>query len=61
VTLTSTLRTTPQLVGAGVDRIVHAYLQIPAITPAQLVARASVGLDLVGVSGGDDVYRLLEG
>jgi hypothetical protein len=59
VVIGATLRTAPSLVGAGVDRIVHA-LSTEKLSPLGLAARAESELTLVGSSGGRDVVDLLE-
>ena len=59
--LTATARTSFALVGAGLDRIVHAQLQADnPSTPLQLVARAETELSLVGTPGGRSPTSLLE-
>ncbi len=60
VGLRSCLRTTPPLVGAGFDRIVHAALGSPSEDARRLCTRARVELDLVGTSSGRDPIDLLE-
>ncbi|MDE0231508.1 MAG: hypothetical protein OXI56_08950 [bacterium] len=61
VTLEATLRTSPILVGAGLDRIVHGQLQVGhQLTPLSLVARAEVELRMVGTSGGRELASLLD-
>ena len=59
--LAATARTSFCLVGAGLDRIVHAQLEgsFP-LPPLELVARAEVELDLVGTDGGRSPSSLLE-
>jgi hypothetical protein len=59
VVIEATLRTAPSLVGAGVDRIVHAFSE-EGLNPLSLAARAEAELTLVGSSGGRDVVDLLE-
>lgn len=59
VTMIATLRTAPPLVGAAIDRIVHAALQDPPVSAQDLVARASIELQLVGQPGGCHVVDLL--
>lgn len=54
-----TLRTTAPLVGAGLDRIAHAWLA-DGVPPLALAERASIGLGLVGGSDGHHVADLLE-
>ena len=59
--LTATARTSFALVGAGLDRIVHAQLLADdPSTPLQLVARAETELSLVGTPGGRSPTSLLE-
>ncbi len=53
------LVTVPPLVGAGVDRIVHAYLT-EGLDAVQLAARAELRLSLVGSAGDRTVADLLE-
>jgi hypothetical protein len=59
VTLLPTLRSAPPLVGASIDRIVHAALQANPISPQELVARAATELQLVGGPGGRHIADLL--
>lgn len=47
VTLSSSLRTVAPLVGAGVDRIVHAYITA-AVHPLELAARARLEIERCG-------------
>ncbi len=59
--LTATARTSFALVGAGLDRIVHAQLQTDnPLEPLQLVARAETELSLLGTPGGRSLASLLE-
>ncbi len=59
--LSATIRTTLSLVGAGLDRIVHAQLESDGeLQPLSLVARADVELRLVGTPGGRALSSLLE-
>ena len=59
--LAATARTSFCLLGAGLDRIVHAQLEGPIPSPPlELVARAEVELDLVGSDGGRSPSSLLE-
>jgi hypothetical protein len=59
--LTATTRTALSLVGAGLDRIVHAQLGTDGdLPPLSLVARAEVELNLVGSTGGRTLSSLLE-
>ncbi|GAA4015370.1 hypothetical protein GCM10022247_42800 [Allokutzneria multivorans] len=59
VALPATLRTTPGLVAAGVDRIVHAVHARPSISPLALAARAEIELSLLGGPGERASHRLL--
>lgn len=60
VALAATIRTAPSLVGAGLDRIIHAQLDTHGqLTALELVARAEVELGLVGSPGGRDLASLL--
>jgi hypothetical protein len=56
---TETLWTAPPLVGAGLDRIVHAWFR-ERTTPRELAARAEVGLDLVRKAATPHTTELLE-
>ncbi len=59
--LSVTARTALSLVGAGLDRIVHAQLETAGqLTPLSLVARAENELDLLGTPGGRSLSSLLE-
>ena len=59
--LTATARTSFSLVGAGLDRIVHAQLQADqALLPTQLAARAETELRMVGGPGGRSPISLLD-
>ena len=61
VTLEATLRTSLPLVGAGLDRIVHAQLESGGeLKPLALVARAETELRMVGSPGERDLASLLE-
>lgn len=60
VAMHATLRTAPPLVGAGLDRLVHASLEADPVTPLALVARAEVELELVGTPAGRSLVDLLE-
>ncbi|MEU9886499.1 integrase [Sphaerisporangium sp. NPDC051011] len=59
VALQASLRTAAPLVGAGLDRIVHAN-QAEGLAPLDLAARAEVALRLVGGETGLSVVDLLE-
>lgn len=57
----ATTRTALSLVGAGLDRIVHAQLEAHGeLAPLSLVARAEIELRLVGTPGGRSLSSLLE-
>lgn len=59
--LSATTRTSFSLVGAGLDRIVHAQLQRDqATSPTELAARAEVELRMVGTPGGRSPISLLD-
>ena len=61
VVLPATVRTSLSLVGAGLDRIVHALLQTNGeLAPLSLVARAETELRLVGQAGGRHLGSLLD-
>ena len=61
VTLEATLRTSLVLVGAGLDRIVHAQLQTgQELKPMALVARAETELRMVGNPGERELASLLD-
>ncbi|MET8158032.1 hypothetical protein ABZT47_16785 [Sphaerisporangium sp. NPDC005289] len=57
--LEASLRTAAPLVGAGLDRIVHAD-QVERLAPLDLAARAEVALRLVGGETGLSVVDLLQ-
>jgi hypothetical protein len=59
VGLEATLRTVAPLVGAGVDRVVHAYLTAK-VDPLQTAARAEFELQRAGRPGAPEVTALLE-
>jgi hypothetical protein len=59
VALDATLRTCAPLVGAGLDRIAHAYLA-DRVMPLALAARAETRLALAGPKGIAQVTDLLE-
>lgn len=58
VTLRATLRTTAPLVGAGMDRITHAFF-VDKIEPLVLAAKA-INLAAVGSTDGPSIVELLE-
>lgn len=61
VALAATVRTSFGLVGAGLDRIIHAQLvESDDLSPLALVARAETELRLVGLSGGRSPTSLLD-
>ena len=59
VALDAALRTTTPLIGAGLDRLVHAKLTY-GIDPLDLAARAENSLDLAGDPLGPHVTKLLD-
>lgn len=60
-TLAATVRTSFSLVGAGLDRIIHAQLESRGrLAPLNLVARAETELRLVGTPGERALCSLLE-
>lgn len=59
VALDATLRTCAPLVGAGLDRIAHAYLA-DRVLPLTLAARAETRLALTGPKGTGQITDLLE-
>ena len=59
VALDATLRTCAPLVGAGLDRIAHAYLA-DRVLPLALAARAEMRLALAGPKGPAQITDLLE-
>ncbi|MGB8130132.1 MAG: hypothetical protein WCG81_10100 [Candidatus Angelobacter sp.] len=56
--LRSSLRNAAPLVGAGMDRIAHAWF-VEGLEPVQIAARASVRLATVGASDAPDIVDLL--
>lgn len=56
--LASVLRTSAPLVGAGIDRIAHAYY-VGGIQPMELAARAGIGLTILGSKHGVHPVDLL--
>ena len=58
VALRACLRTAAPLVGAGLDRIIHAHY-VDRLNPLQLVARARIALSTVGTRGGPSCTELL--
>ena len=59
VALKACLRTVAPLVGAGLDRVAHAWY-VDGLGPIELAARASTRIELVGTSAGKDLCHLLE-
>ncbi len=59
VAMLPTLRSAPPLVGAAIDRIVHAALQPEATDPNDLVARAQIRLHLAGTTEEAELVDLL--
>ena len=59
VALKACLRTVSPLVGAGLDRVAHAWY-VDRLGPIELAARASTRLELVGTSAGKNLCHLLE-
>ena len=59
VAMSSTLRTAPPLVGAGLDRLVHDALATGDSDPLRLVARARTALEHCGHEGGAKPWDLL--
>ena len=58
VALRASLRTAAPLVGAGIDRIIHAHY-VDQLSPLQLVARAKAALATVGTAAGPQCTDLL--
>ena len=58
VALRTSLRTAAPLVGAGIDRIVHAHY-VDRISPLALVARAKLALATIGTRDGPGITELL--
>jgi hypothetical protein len=56
--LSSVLRTSAPLVGAGIDRIAHAYY-VDRVRPMELAAKASIGLTILGSKHGVHPVDLL--
>jgi hypothetical protein len=59
IALRPSLRTVAPLVGAGMDRIVHAYL-VNEVAPLELAARAELEIQRAGSADATDVTALLE-
>lgn len=58
VGLRSSLRNSAPLVGAGMDRIAHAWF-VEGLQPVQIAARAGVRLAVAGASDGPNLVDLL--
>ncbi|MEU6715459.1 hypothetical protein ABZ897_28680 [Nonomuraea sp. NPDC046802] len=59
VALDATLRVTAPLVGAALDRLVHAHL-VTGVAPLTLAARAETALRMIGDEVGRDLCDLIE-
>ena len=59
VALRASLRTASPLVGAGIDRIVHAHY-VDNLAPLPLTARAKLALATLGTADGPGITNLLE-
>ena len=59
VALRASLRTAAPLVGAGIDRIVHAHY-VGNVAPFPLTARAQIALATIGTDGGPVITTLLD-
>jgi hypothetical protein len=59
VSLNSALRTAAPVIGAGIDRVVHAGF-VEGTNPLELTSRARLHLDLLGTSDGCEPVDLLE-
>ena len=59
VALKACLRTVAPLVGAGLDRVAHAWY-VEGLAPIELAARAATRIELVGTSAGKNLCHLLE-
>lgn len=60
VALSTTLRTVPSLVAAGIDRLVNANFRTPPVGPLGLAARAQNELALLGTESARSVHRMLD-
>jgi hypothetical protein len=58
VALRASLRTTAPIVGAGIDRLIHAHY-VDRASPLEVVARARLGLATVGLAGGPRCTSIL--
>ena len=59
VALRASLRTAAPLVGAGIDRIIHAHY-VGNVAPLPLTARAQIALATIGTDGGPRITTLLD-
>lgn len=59
VALRASLRTAAPLVGAGIDRIIHAHY-VGNVAPFPLTAQAQIALATVGTDGGPSITTLLD-
>lgn len=59
VALRASLRTASPLVGAGIDRIIHAHY-VDGLSPLQVTAKATMALATVGSSAGPTCINLLD-
>lgn len=59
VALRASLRTAAPLVGAGIDRIIHAHY-VGNVAAFPLTARAQIALATIGADGGPSITTLLE-
>ena len=59
VALRASLRTAAPLVGAGIDRIIHAHY-VGKVAPLPLTARAQIALATIGTEGGPRITTLLD-
>ena len=59
VALRASLRTAAPLVGAGIDRIIHAHY-VGKVAPLPLTAQAQVALATIGTEGGPGITTLLD-
>ena len=60
VALRASLRTAAPLVGAGIDRVAHAWF-VNQTTPLELAGRARIRIETLGTSTGRGIADLLEG
>ena len=59
VALRASLRTAAPLVGAGIDRIIHAHY-VAQLSPLPLAAQAQIALATIGTTNGSRITELLE-